>query len=122
MVLARSTSTATVQPSLATRPSHRNWRSVIPGPDVTSADEDLAARHHEFAGSLDPVDNIVKSLMGQYGPTSHVAEYLGVADGHWMTVPVCWGSAPLASCGLTQLPYLLRINEKHQAIGCLFQI
>jgi hypothetical protein len=66
------------------------------GPDVTSADEDLAARHHEFAGSLDPVDDIVKSLMGQYGPTSHVAEYLGVADGHWMTVPVGWSSAPLA--------------------------
>ena len=58
---------------------------------------------HEFADSLDPVDDIMKSLMGQYGPTSHAAEYLGVADGHWMAVPVGWGSAPLASCGRISL-------------------
>jgi ABC-type glycerol-3-phosphate transport system substrate-binding protein len=58
---------------------------------------------HEFADSLDPVDDIMKSLMGQYGPTSHAAEYLGVADGHWMAVPVGWGSAPLAACGRISL-------------------
>jgi ABC-type glycerol-3-phosphate transport system substrate-binding protein len=58
---------------------------------------------HEFGDSLDPVDDVMKSLMAKYGPTSHAAEYLGKAEGHWMAVPVGWGSAPLTTCGRISL-------------------
>src|ERR1700712_943056 len=58
---------------------------------------------HEFGDSLDPVDDVMKSLMAKYGPTSHAAEYLGKAEGHWMAVPVGWGAAPLTSCGRVSL-------------------
>ncbi len=53
---------------------------------------------HEFAEKLDPVDDIMKSLIDKYGKIGRAYEYLGVADGKWMAVPVAWGSAPLATC------------------------
>jgi ABC-type glycerol-3-phosphate transport system substrate-binding protein len=58
---------------------------------------------HEFADSLEPVDDIMQNLMGKYGKVSGAVEYLGKIDGHWMAVPVGWGSAPLASCGRISL-------------------
>ena len=53
---------------------------------------------HEFAERLSPVDDVMKGLIGQYGPTSKAAEYLGKVDNKWMAVPVGWGSAPLPPC------------------------
>jgi ABC-type glycerol-3-phosphate transport system substrate-binding protein len=53
---------------------------------------------HEFADKLEPVDDIMKTLTGQYGKVGHAYEYLAVADGSWRAVPVGWGSAPLATC------------------------
>ena len=54
---------------------------------------------HEFADTLDPVDDVVKSLTDKYGKIAGAVEYLGKTNGHWMAVPVGWGSAPLAACG-----------------------
>ncbi len=53
---------------------------------------------HEFADSLTPVDDVMKTLTGQYGKVGHAYEYLAVANGSWRAVPVGWGSAPLATC------------------------
>ena len=53
---------------------------------------------HEFADSLDPMDDVVGNLAAKYGKISAAVEYLGKANGHWMAVPVGWGSSPLASC------------------------
>ena len=53
---------------------------------------------HEFADSLIPVDDVMKTLIDQYGKVGHAYEYLGVADGAWKAVPVAWGSAPLTAC------------------------
>ena len=50
---------------------------------------------HEFGDSLIPVDDVMKTLIGQYGKVGHAYEYLGVAGGAWKAVPVAWGSAPL---------------------------
>jgi ABC-type glycerol-3-phosphate transport system substrate-binding protein len=58
---------------------------------------------HEFADSLDPVDDVMQNLMGKYGKVSGAVEYLGKVEGHWMAVPVGWGSAPLTPCGRISL-------------------
>jgi ABC-type glycerol-3-phosphate transport system substrate-binding protein len=52
----------------------------------------------QYADSLEPVDDIMKTLMGKYGAVSKAVEYLGKVNGHWMAVPVGWGSAPLPPC------------------------
>jgi ABC-type glycerol-3-phosphate transport system substrate-binding protein len=53
---------------------------------------------HEFADKLTPVDDVMKTLTGQYGKVGHAYEYLAVVDGSWKAVPVAWGSAPLTPC------------------------
>lgn len=58
---------------------------------------------HEFADSLVPVDDLMKTLTGKYGKVGHAYEYLGVANGSWRAVPVGWGSAPLTPCGRISL-------------------
>jgi ABC-type glycerol-3-phosphate transport system substrate-binding protein len=54
---------------------------------------------HEYADSLEPMDDIMKVFIEKYGKIGRAYEYLGVSQGHWMAVPVAWGSAPLAVCG-----------------------
>ena len=54
---------------------------------------------HQFSDRLIPVDDIMKTLSGQYGAVGQAAEYLGKVEGKWMGVPVGWGSAPLTPCG-----------------------
>ena len=58
---------------------------------------------HEYAESLDPVDDIMKTFIGEYGKIGHAYEYLGVSQGSWKAVPVAWGSAPLVACGRISL-------------------
>jgi ABC-type glycerol-3-phosphate transport system substrate-binding protein len=53
---------------------------------------------HEYADSLDPVDDIMKVFIDKYGKIGRAYEYLGISDGHWRAVPVAWGSAPLTAC------------------------
>lgn len=54
---------------------------------------------HEYADSLDPVDDIMKEFIAKYGKIGRAYEYLGVSEGHWRAVPVAWGSSPLTPCG-----------------------
>ena len=58
---------------------------------------------HEFADSLDPVDDVMKALIDKYGKVSRAVEYLGKIEDRWMAVPVGWGSAPLPPCGRISL-------------------
>lgn len=53
---------------------------------------------HQWHDKLDPVDGLMKSLIGEYGPVSKACEYLGFIGGHWMAVPMPQGSAPLTPC------------------------
>ncbi len=53
---------------------------------------------HQYADKLDPMDDIMKSLIAKYGKLGHAYEYLAVSNGRWMAVPVAWGSAPLTPC------------------------
>ena len=57
----------------------------------------------QFGDSLDPMDDVMQRLIAKYGKLGHAYEYLGVANGHWLAVPVGWGSAPLPSCGRISL-------------------
>jgi ABC-type glycerol-3-phosphate transport system substrate-binding protein len=57
----------------------------------------------QYADSLEPVDDVMKTLMGKYGAVSKAVEYLGKVNGHWMAVPVGWGSAPLPPCARISL-------------------
>ena len=54
---------------------------------------------HQYADKLDPMDDVMKRLIAKYGKLGHAYEYLGVAERHWLAVPVAWGSAPLTPCG-----------------------
>jgi ABC-type glycerol-3-phosphate transport system substrate-binding protein len=53
---------------------------------------------HEYAESLVPVDDVMKTLTDKYGKVGHAYEYLAVSEGSWRAVPVGWGSAPLTPC------------------------
>ncbi len=53
-------------------------------------DGDLAAA--ERARNLEPVDDIMKSLIEKYGAVNKTVEYLGKANGKWLAVPATVGS------------------------------
>jgi len=57
----------------------------------------------QYGDSLDPMDDVMKPLIAKYGKLGRVYEYLGVANGHWLAVPVGWGSAPLPPVGRISL-------------------
>jgi len=54
---------------------------------------------HQYADSLDPMDDVMSRLIAKYGKLGHAYEYLAFIDKHWMAVPVGWGSAPLPPVG-----------------------
>ena len=58
---------------------------------------------HQYADQLDPVDDVMKRLIAKYGKLGRVYEYLALIKGHWMAVPVGWGSAPLPPVGRISL-------------------
>ena len=75
-----------------------------------AVDAALKARHEivrvgRTTGDLhaDVTDPAYRALIAKYGKLGHAYEYLGVANGHWLAVPVGWGSAPLTSCGRISL-------------------
>jgi ABC-type glycerol-3-phosphate transport system substrate-binding protein len=51
------------------------------------------------AENLEPVDDIMKSLIAENGKVSQAAEYLGKQDGHWVAVPGTWGNATFPCVG-----------------------
>jgi ABC-type glycerol-3-phosphate transport system substrate-binding protein len=50
------------------------------------------------AAALEPVDDVVNQLIGQYGKTNPIYEYMGKPDGKWRAVPVSWGSQNKGPC------------------------
>ena len=52
----------------------------------------------QYGDSLTPMDDVMKRLIAKYGKLGHAYEYLGVSNGHWLAVPVSWGSSPLPPC------------------------
>ena len=60
------------------------------GHDVLSIPTWYAAGQAE---NLEPMDDIMKSLIAENGQVSQAAEYLGKQNGHWVAVPGTWGNA-----------------------------
>jgi ABC-type glycerol-3-phosphate transport system substrate-binding protein len=54
---------------------------------------------YNHAASLEPVDDVMKRLTDQYGPTNEVCEYLAKIKGHWMAVPTSSGTQNKGPCG-----------------------
>jgi len=65
--------------------SHRDWNINV---------------HH---ATLEPLDDVVKELIKQYGPISPVAEYLANIDGVWAGVPTTVGSQVKPCCSRIDL-------------------
>ena len=51
------------------------------------------------AKTLEPVDDIVRALIAQYGNPAAAVEYLGKQDGSWLGVPATSGSQIKGPCG-----------------------
>jgi len=51
------------------------------------------------ADKLEPIDDVMKRLTGEFGPTNHVCEYLANTKGHWMAVPTSSGTQMKGPCG-----------------------
>ncbi len=55
------------------------------------------------AENLEPVDDVMATLVQQHGPVSAGAEYLGKQDGHWVAVPTSFGSTISPPCARIDL-------------------
>ena len=55
------------------------------------------------AKNLEPVDDIVQSLIATHGAPSLAVEYLGKQDGHWIGVPATAGSQMKGPCARIDL-------------------
>ncbi len=55
------------------------------------------------AASLEPVDDVMETLIHQNGKVSEGAEYLGRQDGHWVAVPTSFGSTLSPPCARIDL-------------------
>ena len=51
------------------------------------------------ADSLEPVDDVMKRLTDEFGPTNHVCEYLAKYKDHWIAVPISSGTFMNSPCG-----------------------
>lgn len=58
---------------------------------------------HNHSSKLEPVDDVMKGLMGQYGAVSTAASYLGQVKGRWMAVPSSSGSQNKPPCARISL-------------------
>src|SRR5205823_3500802 len=70
------------------------------GHDILSFTAWYAPGHAE---NLEPVDDLVATLIQQNGPVSAGAEYLGKQDGHWVAVPTSFGSTLSPPCARIDL-------------------
>ncbi len=52
---------------------------------------------------LEPVDDVMKTLVGKNGPVSPLIEYLGKIDGKWVAIPATPGSQIKGPCGRIDL-------------------
>jgi ABC-type glycerol-3-phosphate transport system substrate-binding protein len=51
------------------------------------------------ADNLEPVDDVMKRLTDQFGPTNHVCEYLGKHKDHWIAIPSSSLTQMVPPCG-----------------------
>jgi ABC-type glycerol-3-phosphate transport system substrate-binding protein len=51
-----------------------------------------------YAGQLEPVDELVNSLIKEHGKVLLGTEYVGKQDGHWVAVPTGNGTTALVPC------------------------
>ena len=51
------------------------------------------------ADVIEPIDDVMKTLTGQYGGVNQVCEYLAKIKGHWMAVPTSSGTQYKGPCG-----------------------
>lgn len=56
-----------------------------------------------YADKLEPVDDVMKEVLAQNGPTNPVVEYLGKIGGHWRGVPQTPGSQIKGPCSRIDL-------------------
>jgi ABC-type glycerol-3-phosphate transport system substrate-binding protein len=56
-----------------------------------------------YAESLEPVDDVMASLIKEHGPVVAGAEYLGKQNGHWIAVPTAVGSTVSPPCARIDL-------------------
>ena len=54
---------------------------------------------HNHAAAFEPVDDVMRRLIAQYGPTNEVNEYLAKIGGQWMAIPSNSGSQNQPPCG-----------------------
>ena len=52
----------------------------------------------QYSATLDPVDDVVKSVVAKNGPIDPAVEYLGKFEGHWTAVPMTRGTLLLGCC------------------------
>ena len=57
----------------------------------------------QFNESLEPVDDVVKSVVARNGPIDPAVEYLGKFEGKWLGVPMTRGTLLLGSCSRIDL-------------------
>jgi ABC-type glycerol-3-phosphate transport system substrate-binding protein len=78
--------------------------------EVTQAAESQAQTGHDtlpfynwevqtYASQLEPVDDIVQHMIGQYGKYSPIHEYLAKSKGQWAALPSSTGTLNLTCCG-----------------------
>jgi len=52
----------------------------------------------QYSATLEPVDDVVKSVVAQNGPIDPAVEYLGKFEGRWVGVPMTRGTLLLGCC------------------------
>jgi ABC-type glycerol-3-phosphate transport system substrate-binding protein len=52
-----------------------------------------------YADNLEPANDVMKRLTGEFGPTNHVCEYLGKYKDHWIAIPSSSGAQMKGPCG-----------------------
>jgi ABC-type glycerol-3-phosphate transport system substrate-binding protein len=58
---------------------------------------------HQYANSLEPVDDVMTRLLGENGPVNDIMGYLGRAQGHWLAVPATIGDQIQGPCSRIDL-------------------
>ena len=84
------------------------------GHDVLSLPSWYAAAQ---AKNLEPVDDIVQTLIAQYGGTGAGVEYLGKQDGHWLGVPATAGSSDEGTLRAYRPVQAARRDRAHQDVS-----
>ncbi len=54
---------------------------------------------HNNAALLEPIDDVMQRLMGQYGPVNSVCDYLAKIKERWLAVPTSSGTQYKGPCG-----------------------